>query len=55
MRKSIWTQNVNFVISIVFIGSAALLGMVLMLRAAEMDNPIESHLRVLVEEGDLER
>ena len=44
MRNTILTQQVNFVVSVFFIGSAALLACVLILNAAEMDNPIADHL-----------
>ncbi len=37
---SFLSQQVNFIVSIVCVGSAALLGMVLMIEAAEMPNPV---------------
>lgn len=50
MKKSALTQKVNFALSVVLMGSAALLAMVLMFNAAEMENPIAEHLTVLAEE-----
>jgi hypothetical protein len=45
-------QEVNFIISVVFIGSVALLAMVSMLRASEMEDPIENALLgTAVEDG----
>lgn len=39
-RGNVLTQQVNFTISVICMGSAALLGIVLMLEAAEMQNPV---------------
>ena len=39
-RDNPLTQKVNFSISVICLGLAALLGIVLMLEAAEMQNPI---------------
>ena len=53
MRKSVLNQEVNFILSIFLIGSSALLAIVLMMNAAEMENPISSHLVAIAAEGDL--
>jgi hypothetical protein len=42
MRNTILTQQVNFIVSVVFMGSAALLGMVLMIEASDEHNPVAS-------------
>lgn len=39
-RTNYLNQKIHFTISVICIGSAALLGMVLMIEAAEMYNPI---------------
>jgi len=39
-NSNIFSRQVNFSISVICIGAFALLGIVLMLEAAEMDNPI---------------
>ena len=43
-RNNPLTQKVNFIISVCFLGSAALLGIVAILEASEMDNPIADHM-----------
>ena len=53
MRKNFLTQRVNFILSVIFIASAALLAIVVMLKAAEMDNPIAEHLEAVAQELDM--
>ena len=40
MRQNPLTARVNFIISIIFIGSAALLGIVTILEVSDNENPI---------------
>lgn len=44
MNRNPLNQKINFIISIIFIGSAALLAMVAMFEASEDENPIATYL-----------
>ncbi len=49
MKSNPLTQQVNFIVSVIFLGSAALLAIVLILEASDMENPIATHMaRVMV-------
>jgi hypothetical protein len=50
MKKNALNQQVNFILSVILMASAALLAIVLMFNAAEMENPIAEHLTVLASE-----
>lgn len=50
MTRSFWTQQVNFIISVIFIGSFALLGIVLMLEESDLENPIANHMAAIAAE-----
>lgn len=50
MTRGFWTQQVNFIISVIFIGSFALLGIVLILEKSEMENPIANHMAAIAAE-----
>jgi hypothetical protein len=55
MTRNFWTQQVNFIISIAFIGSFALLGIVLVLENSDMENPIANHMAAIeVEMSELQ-
>ncbi len=47
------TQEVNFIISVIFLGSAALLAIVVILEASEMENPIATHMAAIIVQQEL--
>ncbi len=49
-KDNFLTSQVNFIISVICIGSAALLGIVLMLEASELENPIA---RIMAQNMDI--
>lgn len=50
MTRGFWTQQVNFIISVIFIGSFALLGIVLMLEESDLENPIATRMAAIAAE-----
>lgn len=50
MNNSFFKQKINFAISVLCIGAFALLAIVVMLKEAEMDNPIADRLQAIEEE-----
>lgn len=42
-------QQVNFILSVLFLGSFALFAIVTILEASDMENPIAEHMTTLVE------
>ncbi len=42
------TQQVNFILSVIFLGAFALFMIVLLLEASDMENPIADHMAALV-------
>ncbi len=46
-------QEVNFIVSVIFLGSAALLAIVMILEASEMENPIATHMAAIMEQNEL--
>ena len=53
-KDNFLSSQVNFIISIICVGSAALLGIVLMLEAAELENPIARIMAQNMDISDLE-
>lgn len=53
MRKDFLRLRVNFILSVILIGSVALLGIVVMLKAAELENPIAEHLSAVAQELEM--
>ncbi len=51
-RNNLLTQQVNFSLSVIFLGSFALFMIVLLLEVSEMENPIANHMAtVIVQQG----
>ncbi len=52
MSRTFWTQEVNFIVSVVFVGSCALLSIVAIYEADERENPIANLMAhsVLIDE-----
>lgn len=47
-RENPLSQQINFSLSIIFVGSFALFMIVLLLEASDMENPIANHMAALV-------
>ncbi len=43
------TQQVNFILSVVFLGSFTLFMIVLLLEESEMENPIAAHMAAIIQ------
>jgi hypothetical protein len=52
MRKEYFRTQVNFYLSVLFLGSFTLFMMVMIFKVAEMDNPIEDMLTATVVEAN---
>jgi hypothetical protein len=49
MHSNFLEQQVNFTLSIICVGSVALLAIVLMLEASEMENPIATRMATIIQ------
>lgn len=52
-RDNPLTQQVNFSLSVIFLGSFALFMIVLLFEASEMENPIANHMATVIVQQEL--
>lgn len=53
MRNNPFYEKVNFIIGVVFIGAAALLATIVMLKAAELEEPLSTYMATIASYEDL--
>lgn len=53
MRTNVLAQKVNFFVAVLCMGSAALLAIVIMLEASEMENPIATRMAAIMVQQEL--